>query len=389
MNESQYYARESKLEAKLASQIWLMFRAFWSSKARNKILANLLAITVVILFTVLGQLRLNAWNRPFYDAIAQKNLENFLIQLGVFCIIAAILLVLNVSQAWLTQAIKLQFRKGIVVDLLDEWLPRAHRLPHAGAIGANPDQRIHEDARHLADLCADLGIGLFQATLLIGAFIGVLWKLSENFGLVWHHHRLPIPGYMVWCALLYAFAGSFLSWKVGKSLIPLNADRYAREAEFRFSLVYLNEHIERFNGDAIDQKPRLLDDLRNVLRVWWRIVNANARLTFVTAAYGWFTIIAPLLAAAPGYFGGNLTFGELMMVAGAFSQVQTSLRWFIDNFGVIADWRATLLRIADFRAALTVYPPFSSGFRVPTAAPSVFSRPVLDADGKEERLMRN
>ena len=389
MNESQYYARESKLEAKLASQIWLMFRAFWSSKARNKILANLLAITVVILFTVLGQLRLNAWNRPFYDAIAQKNLENFLIQLGVFCVIAAILLVLNVSQAWLTQAMKLQFRKGIVVDLLDEWLPRANRLPKAGAIGANPDQRIHEDARHLAELCADLGIGLFQSTLLLGTFIGVLWKLSENFGLVWHHHRLPIPGYMVWCALLYAFSGSFLSWKVGKPLIPLNADRYAREAEFRFSLVYLNEHIERFNGDAIDQKPRLLDDLRNVLRIWWRIVNANARLAFVTAGYGWFTIIAPLLAAAPGYFGGNLTFGELMMVVGAFSQVQTSLRWFIDNFGVIADWRATLLRIANFRAALTVYPQSSCGFRPPAAAPSSFPRPVLDADAKEERLTRN
>jgi len=41
------------------------------------------------------------------------------------------------------------------------------------------------------------------------------------------------------------------------------------------------------------------------------------------------------------------------MVAAAFSQVQTSLRWYIDNFGVIADWRATLLRIAEFRAALT------------------------------------
>jgi putative ATP-binding cassette transporter len=352
MNESEYYAGEFKTDGKLAPQISLMFQAFWSSKARNKILANLLAIKVVILITIFCQLRLNAWNRPFYDAIAQKNVENFLIQLGVFCIIAGILLLLNVGQAWLTQALKLKFRKGIVVDLLDEWLPRAYRLPYAGAVGANPDQRIHEDARHLADLCADLGVGLFQSTLLVGAFIAVLWELSENFGLVWDHHRVPIPGYMVWCALLYAFAGSFLSWRVGKALISLNVDRYAREAEFRFSLVYLNEHIEEFNGDAIGQKPKLLGDLRNVLRVWWRIVNANARLTFVTTGYGWFTIIAPILAAAPGYFSGNLTFGELMMVAAAFSQVQTSLRWFIDNFGVIADWQATLLRIADFRAAL-------------------------------------
>jgi vitamin B12/bleomycin/antimicrobial peptide transport system ATP-binding/permease protein len=352
MNKSEYYAGELKMDSKLASHIWSMLQAFWSSKARTKILAYLLVLVVVISVTIFGQLRLNAWNRPFYDAIAQKNVENFLIQLGVFCIIAGILLVLNVGQAWLTQAIKLKFRKGIVVDLLDEWLPRAHRLTHAGAIGANPDQRIHEDAHHLADLCADLGIGLFQSSLLLAAFIGVLWKLSENFGLVWHHHRLPIPGYMVWCALLYAIAASFLSWRVGKQLIPLNADRYAREAEFRFSLVYLNEHIEEFNGDAIYQKPKLLADLRNVLRVWWRIVNASARLTFVTAGYGWFTTIAPILAAAPGYFRGNLTFGQLMMVAAAFCQVQTSLRWFIDNFGLIADWRATLLRIAEFRAAL-------------------------------------
>jgi len=159
MNESEYSAGESKKDGKLASQIRLMFRAFWSSKARNGILANILAIIVVVLITILGQLRLNAWNQSFYDAIAQKNFKNFLIQLGVFCIIAGILLVLNVGQAWLTQAIKLKFRKGIVVDLLDQWLPRAYRFPRAGVIGANPDQRIHEDARHLAELCADLGIG--------------------------------------------------------------------------------------------------------------------------------------------------------------------------------------------------------------------------------------
>jgi ABC-type uncharacterized transport system fused permease/ATPase subunit len=79
------------------------------------------------------------------------------------------------------------------------------------------------------------------------------------------------------------------------------------------------EHIEAFNRGAIDQKPKLLKDLRNVLRICWRIVNANARLTFVTAAYGWLTTIAPILAAAPGYFGGNLTFGELMGCRGVLS----------------------------------------------------------------------
>jgi vitamin B12/bleomycin/antimicrobial peptide transport system ATP-binding/permease protein len=40
------------------------------------------------------------------------------------------------------------------------------------------------------------------------------------------------------------------------------------------------------------------------------------------------------------------------MVVGAFNQVQQALRWFVDNFPRIADWRATLLRVVTFREAL-------------------------------------
>jgi putative ATP-binding cassette transporter len=72
----------------------------------------------------------------------------------------------------------------------------------------------------------------------------------------------------------------------------------------------------------------------------------------VTAGYGWFTMVAPILVAAPLYFAGELTFGGLMMASGAFIQVQSSLRWFVDNFSTLADWRATLLRVASFRRAL-------------------------------------
>ncbi len=81
---------------------------------------------------------------------------------------------------------------------------------------------------------------------------------------------------------------------------------------------------------------------------------AYTELTWVTAGYGWLMIVAPILVAAPLYFSGSITFGGLMMAAGAFTQVQSSLRWFVDNFGTIADWRATLLRVASFRHAMLV-----------------------------------
>src|SRR6202012_4979328 len=93
-------------------------------------------------------------------------------------------------------------------------------------------------------------------------------------------------------------------------------------------------------------------NLNDALRATRRIVWGHTNLEWVTAGFGWITIVAPILVAAPLYFTGKVSFGGLMMAAGAFTQAQSSLRWFIDNFSVIADWRATLLRVANFRYAV-------------------------------------
>jgi putative ATP-binding cassette transporter len=346
-------AAASSVGGRLASQMLMMFRALMASPQRNKILLLGLSLVVVIGATAYGQIVLNAWNRPFYDALARRDFGHFLVQLMVFGGIAGGLLILNVAQAWLNQATKVKMREGLVRDLFEEWLTprRAFRLVNAGEVGANPDQRIHEDARHLTELTADLSIGLLQSSLLLGSFIGVLWMLSGNVPLDLGGHSFVVPGYMVWCALASAGTGSWLSWRVGRPLIQINTERYSEEAELRFELVRLNEHIDAvsLSGGEEDEKRRLTAQLENVLHIMWRIVNASTRLTWITAGYGWFTIIAPIIVAAPGYFAGNLSFGSLMMAVGAFNQVQQTLRWFIDNFSTLADWRATLLRIATFR----------------------------------------
>jgi putative ATP-binding cassette transporter len=89
-----------------------------------------------------------------------------------------------------------------------------------------------------------------------------------------------------------------------------------------------------------------------VVTIMARLAGGLARLTWITSGYGWLALVVPIVVAAPGYFDGELTFGALMMVVGAFNQVQSSLRWFVDNLAQIADWRATLLRIVSFRDAL-------------------------------------
>jgi putative ATP-binding cassette transporter len=314
------------------------------------------ALVAVVGATAYMQIRLNAWNGPFYNALTRKDTPLFVEQLGVFAELAGMLLVLNVAQMWLNQMSKVVLRQGLVNDLLNEWLKpvRAFRLSNSGAIGANPDQRLQADAQHLTDLSTDLGIGLLQSTLLLLSFISVLWALSRGMFLPFAGHMFEPPGYLVWCALIYAGAASLLSWRVGRPLIDLNAEHYAREADFRFALVHVNENLDSitlYRGEA-DERARIDAIFETVLGVSRRIVGAVTRLTWVTAGYGWFTIVAPILVAAPAYLRSEMSFGELMVVVGAFNQVQSSLRWFVDNFSNIADWRATLERVARFRRAI-------------------------------------
>ena len=175
-------------------------------------------------------------------------------------------------------------------------------------IGVNPDQRMHEDTRHLTELSTDLGIGLLQATLLLVSFIGVLWGLSRGF--VFHSADMSfsIPGYMVWCALSMPGSASLLSWRVGRPLIELNAERYAREADLRFALVRVNEHIDAHRpvrrrggrGARLSTSTSI-----TCCRTMRRLVSGLTRLTWVTAGYGWFTLVAPIIVAAPVYFDGN------------------------------------------------------------------------------------
>ncbi|HXY57152.1 MAG TPA: ABC transporter ATP-binding protein/permease [Methylocystis sp.] len=345
-----------RVRPRLSAETIGMLQALLASSARGPLIWLGLALVIVIGVTAYGQIELNAWNKPFYDALSRRDVDEFLVQLGVFGVIASALLVLNVAQTWLNQMTRMKLREGLTRDLLAQWLApkRAFMLAGAGEIGVNPDQRIHEDARHLADLTTDLGIGLLQAALLLACFIGVLWSLSGGVTFHFAGKSFVLPGYMVWSALLYAGAASLASWIVGRPLVELNAEHYARESELRFALVHVNEQREGiavYRGEA-EEELRLNANFDSLLSLLRRLVLATTNLTWVTAGYGWFTIVAPVLVAAPAFFAGDLTIGGLFMSVGAFTQVQQSLRWFVDNAGAIADWRATLHRVGALRLAL-------------------------------------
>src|SRR5579863_431879 len=121
---------EDAAQSGLVPQMQMMMKALWSSSVRSKIFALAGAIFIVVAATAYGQIRLNRWNKPFYDALSHHDLEDFISQLGIFGVIAGALLVLNVAQKWLGETLKVKLREGLAKDLIQAWLApgRAFRL---------------------------------------------------------------------------------------------------------------------------------------------------------------------------------------------------------------------------------------------------------------------
>jgi putative ATP-binding cassette transporter len=91
----------------LVSQLKVMLGVFRDSRRRDTMLWLGAGLALVVGATVYGQIRLNAWSRPFYDALSRKELSAFASQLLAFVGIAGALLVLNVAQTWLNQLEKI------------------------------------------------------------------------------------------------------------------------------------------------------------------------------------------------------------------------------------------------------------------------------------------
>ena len=349
----------------LARDLRLFARVLRPAQGGRVVLAIFIGSIVVTIANMLGQVRLNEWNGQFFDAVGRKDLSAFVQFLWTFLVIIAMLLTLTVAQTFLQERLKFRLREWISLHLLAEWLKpmRIYQMSFAGPYGRNPDQRIQEDTRLLGDASADLGCGMVYALLQIVAFVGVLWTLSAQVTFRVAGYVIAIPGYMVWCALAYAAVGSVLTWLVGRPLIVLNGERYAREAEFRFALVRVNESGESIalHGGEKDEQKHLEAALAAVVDTMRRISTSLAQLTWITSGTGWLSFVVPILVAAPAYFGGALTLGGLIMVAGAFSQVQGAMRWFVDNFSRLADWRAAIHRVARFRETLDNLPAVDEG----------------------------
>ncbi|GAB4401825.1 MAG: ABC transporter ATP-binding protein/permease [Rhodoferax sp.] len=342
---------------------WTLTIPYFNSDQRWRARGLLAAIVLLNLALVYLAVLFNEWNRLFYDALQAKDAEAFWHQLARFGTLAAVYILIAVYKFYLTQWLELRWRAWMTQHYVQRWLDDRvfYRLelsrfapPREGVNPDNPDQRIQEDINQFTAYTISLSMGLLNALVTLGSFVGILWQLSGDLGFGVAGVRFDIPGFMVWMALLYSLAGSVITHFIGRPQIALNFTQQRLEAEFRHHLIRVREASESIalDGGAPVEGQQLRKRFDRVLDNALALIRAQKRLVWFTSFFGQAAVVFPFLVAAPRFFSGAIQLGELMQISSAFGQVQGALSWFVDNYTSLAAWRATTERLTGFEAAV-------------------------------------
>jgi putative ATP-binding cassette transporter len=373
-----------------------MIGPYWFSEDRWAARGLLLAVVLLTLGMVYLTVLLNQWNNAFYSALQDKDLVAFRGQLLRVTWLIGIFIVLAVYQVYLNQMLEIRWRRWLTDRYLRAWLADGayYRMQLVARETDNPDQRIAEDVHLLAAHTLGLFTGGLRAIVTLVTFVAILWGLSGTFTVPVGGFSLTIPGYIVWVAVLYAIAGTWLTDWLGRPLVRLNFDKQRYEADFRFSLVRFRENTEGvalYRGES-DEFRGFRGRFEDVVGNWWGIMRRQKRMAYFTSGYGLGAWIVPSIVAAPRYFRGELGLGGLMQTTQAFQQVQDALSFFIQSYKEIAAWSAVVERLAGFERALEHVRRQSteSGVRLAAGRPTHLTMEGVDLDRPDgQPLMAN
>lgn len=335
---------------------WQLTRPYWSSEEKWRALGLIASVIVFNLFFVYMTVLLNKWSNQFYDAIQNYDKSAFYKLMITFSYYAAFYILFQIISYWFRKILEIRWRKWLTSYYIDKWLDKRayYRTKFVNNFVDNPDQRISEDINNFIGTVLNLTLGLISNIVSLCSFVFILYNISGPISFTLFTHHFTINGYMVWVALIYAFIGTYITFKIGFPLIKLTFRQENVEADFRFGLMRLreyNEDIAFYSGEK-QERHGLMRRFYNVVDNFMAIVYRQMKLNIFSVAYGQIANIFPVLVASPRYFAKVIKLGDLMQIASAFSHVHSSLSFFMDSYGSLAELRAVMDRLLGFQSGI-------------------------------------
>lgn len=325
---------------------------FWRGSTRT----HAWVLTALVLGLVLANtgvaVGINRWNKFFFDALEGRNVANVGRGVAIVLVLAFAASAVAVLQVHARMRLQLAWRRWLTHSLIERWLSerRFYQLTIVSGDGSHPEFRISDDVRLATEPLVDFAIGLANAILSAAAFFGILWVVAGTIQL----GPVAVPGYMVLAAMVYAGLTSSAMILVGRPLIRGVERKNAAEARLRYELTRVRESAENIAliGGDDDERERLDETFADLAARWMRVIAKQAHMTWISNGNSVLAPVVPLLLGAPKYLNGELSLGELMQIATAFTQVQIALNWLIDNAIRLAETLASAQRVVELTDAL-------------------------------------
>ena len=356
-----------------------------------------IAVAMVVFLVLLNQaevaivVRLNFFNRDWFDAIQNRNEAVFWTQLLlVFTPYAFTYVAMTVIEFFVQNMLVVRWRTWLTDHFVSRWLNghNHYRISLVAGQTDNPDQRISEDIFRFINGGSDgsnTAYGLYDFSILLVAtvttlvsFSIVLWTLSESFAIP--GTTIVFPGFLFWVALIYAASGTLITHLIGRPLISLYFQRQHMEADFRFSLARLREYTEQVALLGGEKAEKSILDARFAALIgnFLAVVFRRMRVTAFTQTFGQLSPIIPFIFTAPFYFARIIELGTMTQTAGAFGQVSTSLTFFVNYYTYLASFKSVVDRLNSFDAAIDAAQALIDAGPARVATPANTSGIVLD-----------
>src|SRR5579871_257246 len=330
---------------------------------------NIFFLILINQFQVAIGVRINFFYRAFGNAIQvpdAAHMGEFWTQLlFVFVPLVTISILAFLVEFYVALNFVLQWRRWMTASYTSRWLLHSmhYKLALSGAQTDNPDQRISEDIGGFISGAGGVGgymnVGIYNYTIQamttatnLVAFSIILWGISRNMDI--SVFGIPIPGFLFWVAILYAFFATGMMHLIGRSLSRLMFRQQAVEADFRFDLARIREFSEQIallKGEQreIDRADRVFN---NVFETVQRIIRVRTMLNSFLQFYTQISAIIPYVVVAPFYFVvKKVDFGTFNQAADAFSNVNSAMNFFVNQYTGLASFSATIQRLTSFEEA--------------------------------------
>ena len=350
-NEGSIMAERIKLIKDFYKQWKVLAIPFWKTKERYKVGVYLLIALACDLINVYTTARLSDWSRDFFNSLQSRNLEEFMTQLGILCILASVSLVLFANQKFFCSKAILIWRRWLSAHYVNRWLSSKcyYRETGLGNLD-NPDQRIAQDLQLFPALTINMIFDFIDSIGSLGVFSVILWKLSDQYIILGYH----VPGSLLWIAIAFVIVGTYFTHLIGKPLINLEKQSQKIEADYRYGLMRIRDNakaIGAYGGELYEEKS-LSERFKHVYTVWINMYIKRRHMNYFHSGYTQLSAYVPYIVAAPQYFAGAFQMGEIMQTVQAFGGVRVALSWFIFNYSSLAEWKATVDRLIQFENAI-------------------------------------